>query len=102
MSITKVIPVERVGRVKVFDVTPYRKVDPPLVVCASVDLGDYYYLWSKAVSLSHSYDDYGEGILSLYTKMMKALNISNLCADEASFLIVELLKFKNEYVRRIF
>lgn len=46
------------------------------------------------------YYEYTPNLVSEYTDMMKSLDISKLNHEEAAFLFVELLKFKNEYVRR--
>jgi len=98
MSITVVRPIERVGRVLTFDVTPYRKQDPPLIFCRFVDLREYYSIWASVLIRGYEYSR--EDTLSLYSKMMKNLNIAKLETDEAAFMIIEMLKFKNEYVRR--
>ena len=98
MSIVEVNPIEKVGRVMVFEVTPYKTIDPPLIYCNSVNLEDYYFLWGQTVNRNSTF--YGSKLLVAYELMMKSMNLSKLQTDEASFLIMEMLKFKNEYVRR--
>lgn len=99
MSIDKVNPLERVGRVMIFDVTPYHTQDPPLIFCIDVDLKEYYLLWKRVVERNYSFSD--SPLLSRYDGMIKSLNIAKLQTDEASFILIELLKFKNKYVRRV-
>lgn len=98
MSIDKVKPLERVGGVMVFDVMPHQRKDPPLIFCRDVDLKEYYFLWARVVE--RNYDFSGRHLLSLYDEMIKSMNIAKLQTDEAAFMFIELLKFKNEYVRR--
>jgi hypothetical protein len=98
MSIDKVKPLEKVGRVMIFDVMPHKRKDPPLIFCRDVDLKEYYFLWGQVVD--GSYDISRSRLLYLYDEMIKSLNIAKLQTDEAAFMFIELLKFKNEYVRR--
>jgi len=98
MSIDKVKPLERVGRVMIFDVMPHQRQDPPFIFCRDVDLREYYFLWKQVVERNYSFS--GSHLLSLYDEMIKSLNIAKLQTDEAAFMFIELLKFKNEYVRR--
>jgi len=100
MPIQKVVPVEGVGRVMVFEVSPYERQDPPLVFCKCVDLSEYYRLWRMVVEKQYIYYERKPDIVSEYALAMRSLNISNLTLEEAAFLFIELLKFKNEYVRR--
>ena len=96
LSIDIVKPFEHVGRVLIFDVLPHKRQDPPLIFCSVLDLSEYYYLWAQVIRKNLS----GDRLLSLYDEMIKALRIDKLQTDEAAFMIIELLKFKNEYVRR--
>jgi len=100
MPIDSVAPTVGVGSVLVFNVSPYKKPDPPLIFCKCVDLGEYYRIWRAVVEKRYVYYEYTPNLVSEYTDMMKSLNISKLNHEEAAFLFVELLKFKNEYVRR--
>ena len=97
MSIDKVEPIEKVGRVMMFDVTPYKKIDPPLIYCRDVDLKEYYFIWSMVANKSTISRN---KLLWLYEEMIATLNVNKLQVEEAAFLLIELLKFKNEYVRR--
>ena len=98
--IDSVTPTVGVGRVLIFSVSPHERKDPPLVFCRCVDLSEYYRLWKAVVEKRYTYYEYTPDLVSEYTGMMKSLNISELNHEEAAFLFVELLKFKNEYVRR--
>ena len=84
----------RVKRVILFDVTPYKVIDPPLVYCSAVNLKEYYFLWEAIVS------GRATNKLYKYEEMMNALDIGNLDKDEAAFMLMNMLKFKNKYVRR--
>lgn len=97
MSISTVKPLMKVGRVMVFDVAPHKLQDPPCIFCKAVDLKEYYFIWREVVNRDWSFTQ--NRIMCLYDEMINALNISKLDIDEAAFLLVELLKFKNEYVR---
>lgn len=97
MSIVQANPIEHVGRVSVVDVTPHKRQDPRLVVCSSVDLSDYYLFW-RGEAL-HAFSDY-RNKLQDYDDMIKALNLSQLTLEEAAYLVIELLRFKNEHLRR--
>lgn len=100
MSIKSVSPTVGIGRVLVFDVFPREKQDPPLVFCRCVNLVEYYYLWRVIAEKSYLYAYDNLDLVSKYAIMMSSLNISELIREEAAFLLIELLKFKNEYVRR--
>jgi len=97
LSISKVKPIEHVGRVMIFDVLPYKQIDPPLIYCNALNLSEYYFLWAQVIKRNWLS---GEKLLSLYDEMIKALRIDGLQTDEAAFMMIELLKFKNEFVRR--
>jgi len=98
MSIDKVKPLERVGKVMVFDVTPHQRKDPPFIFCREINLKEYYFLWAQVVKRNCNFS--GMRLLSLYDEMIKSMNVEKLQTDEAAFMFIELLKFKNEYVRR--
>jgi len=100
MSILAVRPSARVGRVLLFNVEPYKHADPPLIYCRAIDLRAYYDFWNLLVS--NIRDDCGRPIASIskFDDVMSRLNISALREDEGAFLLIEMLKFKNEYVRR--
>ena len=95
MSIESVAPKTKVGRVLLFDVTPYRRFDPPLLYCQVVNMSEYYYMWNTVI-----HRNIDSNTLYKYDEMVKSLNISNLNEYEASFLFMNLLDFKNRYVRR--
>lgn len=97
LSIDTVKPFQHVGRVLIFDVLPHKRQDPPLIFCSALDLSEYYFLWAQVIARHWPADD---RLLSLYDEMIKALKIDTLQTDEAAYMIIELLKFKNEYVRR--
>ena len=97
MSIEKVTPIECVGRVLVFEVLPYKQIDPPLIFCKALDLREYYFIWAQAIKKGFS----GVRLLALYDDMIRALRIDKLRTDEAAFTMIEILKFKNEYLRRL-
>lgn len=97
MAIVQANPIEHVGRVSVIDVTPHKRQDPRLVVCSLVDLTDYYFFW-RGEAL-HAFSDY-HNKLQHYDDMIKALNLSKLTLEEAAYLVIELLRFKNEHLRR--
>lgn len=84
MSISSVKPLEGVGRVMIFDVQPHQRKDPPLIVCRDVNLKEYYFLWTQVVDRNRQYL---ENLLSLYDKMIHALNISKLQNDEAAYML---------------
>lgn len=47
VSIKSIERAKKVGNVFVFNVTPRMMVDPPVIVCAHVDLGWYYQIWKN-------------------------------------------------------
>jgi len=98
MPIDKATPVVRVGKVYVFDVIPYLNKDPRLVVCGSVDLSGYYFFWR---SFHNSWPPGSESRrLMEWDEMVQKLNLSTLDEGEANFLLLEMLRFKNEHIRR--
>lgn len=99
MSIEKVAPVEHVGRVLIFDVTPLKVFDPRLIFCRGLKLGWYYHIWKRIVS-NILWGDERRSMLKWYGEETNSLLIDSLNVDEAAFLLMELLRFKNEYIRR--
>jgi len=97
MAIANADPLYCVGRVMVFNVTPYRKIDPPLIVCAHVNLKEYYFLWRHVIFKDFNFST--SRLIAMYDEMIKLLDICRLRENEASFMFIEMLKFKNEYVR---
>ncbi len=85
------------GRVLVFEVLPYKQIDPPLIFCKALDLREYYFIWAQAIKRGFS----GVRLLALYDDMIRALRIDKLRTDEAAFTMIEILNFKNEYLRRL-
>jgi hypothetical protein len=94
-------PLIHVGRVMVFDVTPHKVRDPRFIFCAGVDLEWYYHLWGRVVVGTHYFDWREErSIITGFEEAMRAMNISRLAESEAAFLMLELLRFKNDVLRR--
>ena len=97
MSIATATPVEHVGKVVVIDVTPHKRQDPRLIYCPVVDLSEYYGFWKS--NFVQSYEN-SRNKLQDYDTMIKGLNLSKLSLEEAAYLVMELLRFKNEHLRR--
>jgi len=99
-SVVSVSPKNRVGKVLVFDVIPYKSIDPPLIFCKGIDLSRYYLIWNIVIiDKGRSWDR--KLVLQEFDEMLRELNISSLTREESSFLIFNLLNFKNEYIRRM-
>lgn len=102
IPITSVDFAERVGRVNVFYVTPYKHEDPPFIFCSGLDLKEYYKVWN-IVSV-RSIADYERTIAvrEMYEEFMSKIvgQIGFLDEYETAFLLVSLLDFGNKYVSR--
>lgn len=84
----------KLGRVVSFDVVPYRRRDPVVVVCPEMDLVDYYSAWN---SLMNAGWVSVEKILIYDAAISKAIRSArDLSRDEIHFAICEMLHFRNQ------
>jgi hypothetical protein len=90
-----------VGRVYVFDVTPHKAVDPPIIVCNEIGLGEYYITWRK-VSRGTMWSMYPDAVKHYDAMTKEVLEEAQqvLTNAEWHFLRDSMLIFKNDYLRR--
>lgn len=100
IGIEKARPRYRLGRVASFDVTPFARADPVVVVCAAMDLSDYYRMWTRLMRVDRF--DIGELIPGYDAAMRGAIRSAReLHMEEIHFAICEMLHFRNVMVGRV-
>lgn len=94
IGIEKALPRYVVGQVASFDVKPFRKADPVVVVCAAMDLRMYYAAW-KLMALCDGWRV--SECLPTYDRAVRLAirSARGLGRDEIQFFICEALHFRN-------
>lgn len=101
ISILRVDPLVCVGCVGILNVTPYKKMDPRFIFCRTVDLKWYQYLWARVVTEGVMSSEEVRGLVKYFDDEFTKTNLGKLEKGEGAFLLLELLRFKNEFLRRI-
>lgn len=90
--------IKQVGCVYLFNITPFKKIDPTVIICDKADLSMYYHLWGKWATGQYRYAD-----LSMVSLMGSCDDAIGEAREsfygikfEFDFLCLELLKWKNE------
>ena len=104
MSVSEVRPIEKVGRVMKFSVTPYKSPDPDILYCPVGRFKEYYSTWRNILAYKNNWSGYfNVDKVKLWGDMMQnvvARNLQYLTEQEMAYFIIEGLKFKNEVVMR--
>ena len=98
-GIEKARPRWMVGRVRSFDVSPYQRADPVVVVCPLLNLADYYSQWARVFRCDvwHVTDT----IPAYDAAVEKAIRSAReLTVDEIYFTLSEMLHFRNQMIGR--
>ncbi len=109
VGIEGITSASHINRVFVFNVTPVRRPDPPILVCLPqplMNLKKYYALWSDAVQErghpgKYEWERYSWNEEAFQDAMRTAvLSAKELSRDEIVFAITQMLMFKNEILCR--
>lgn len=99
ISVSKVYPKYRLGRVYSFDILPAGEPDPIIVYCPQGDLRPYYKIWVDVVMNGIGIDLFGVRKMKLrkYDEAIRHfLRTCRLTNEEMVFAVTEMLKFKNK------
>jgi hypothetical protein len=104
MSVEKVRPMYRMGRVMSFDITPRDTSDPILVFSPIGNLSMYYRVWKDVMLNGFSWfrmrsrnDIIGRYDNSIFT-FVSSCQGTNIEIPELVFAVIEMLKFKNDVI----
>lgn len=89
----------QVGCVRSYMADPYRRPDPVVVICADMDLVDYYHMWHvlQFADSWHVRDIVVEYDAAIKKAIRSARNLSEV---EIKFAICEMLHFRNQMLGR--
>jgi hypothetical protein len=88
-----------VGCVRSFDVIPYQRADPVVVVCPSLNMADYYLQWVRVYRADRW--KIMEYINEYDAAVEKAIRSGReLTRDEIYFALSEMLHFRNQMIGR--
>jgi hypothetical protein len=98
LSMARVIPKFKMGRVLSFDAFPRREADPIIIYSPCGDLKDYYSIWSNVLSKGLGWRPNKK--IEQYDNSIKKFieSASELSVHEITFAIIEMLKFKNDVI----
>ncbi len=91
----------KLGRVASFEVTPYSKADPILVVSPQMDLRAYYAIWASIVSKRMMSHEAAEYVKSYDLAVARAIKSARLTDEEVNFAISEFMGFRNQLMKKV-
>ncbi len=98
LSVGKIIPKYRLGRVLSFDITPRNANDPIIIFSPVGNLKLYYEVWSDAIGKGIGF--FRNSKMKKYDRAMsdfyQTAEESGLNKHEIIFATIEMLKFKND------
>lgn len=102
IAVKSVEPVTSVGRIYIFNLTPYRHADPRIIVTDLCDMSDYYRVWGMMARgeyhLVYEYVDKLEDSKAAAEYTFSTLS-PDVTAEEKRFMMLELMKFRNEVAK---
>ncbi len=98
VSISRVSPMYKMGRVMSFDLVPKSNPDPVIIFSPIGDLKQYYSVWAEVVTNENGGGYWMKGKIKRYDSAIKTFVESSygLALHEITFAIIEMLKFKND------